>query len=110
MKRHLKIVKKINQAIAMKSTLLVGSMGCVYAFLIWSLLPTFFPGLQNFVFYVSGGVIQLVLLPLIMVGGSVLNTKSERRAEADHKMLMEELKELRAMHAELHELITGTKS
>ena len=110
MKKHLKHIKKANEKIALHSTLLVGSMGCVYLFLIWSLHPTVFPKLQGLVFYVSGGIIQLVLLPLIMVGSAVLGEKSERRAEQDHRTLMAEFKEMKEMHADLHQLVSSMKS
>lgn len=98
-------IKALNDRIALQTTVLMGSMGCVYLFLIWSLLPTIFPKLQSFVFYVSGGVIQLVALPMIMVGSAVLSRASEARAQEDHETIMAEMAELKAMHAELHEAL-----
>jgi len=95
-------LKALNERIASTTTVLMGSMGCVYLFAIWSILPVLFPKLQSFVFYVSGGVIQLVALPLIMVGSAVLSKKSEERAIEDHETLMAEMAELKAMHDELH--------
>lgn len=96
----------INQSLASKMTLLFGTMGCAYVFFAWSLLPIIFPNMQALVFYVSGAVIQLVALPLIMVGQSVLNQTSQDRSDEDHAMLMAELAELaemRAMHVESQE-------
>lgn len=98
-------IKALNERIASTSTILMGSMGCVYLFMLWSLLPCLFPKLQSIVFYVSGGIIQLVALPLIMVGSAVLNKRSEDRASEDHEMLMAEMAEIKELHAELHELM-----
>lgn len=98
-------IKSLNDRIALQSTVLMGSMGCVYLFLVWSLLPVVFPKLQSFVFYVSGGVIQLVALPMIMVGSAVLSRASEARAQQDHETLMAEMAELKEMHQELNELV-----
>jgi hypothetical protein len=95
------LIQKINEFVAARATLLMSTMWCVYVFLIWSLLPLAFPHLQAVVFYVSGGVIQLVALPLIMVGQDVLSRKSETRAQEDHDTIMAAFEEIKAMHKEL---------
>jgi hypothetical protein len=46
-------------------------------------------------------VIQLVALPLIMVGQDIASRSTEKRAAEDHAMLMEELAILKEMHAEM---------
>lgn len=96
------LVTKINDFVAAQTTLLMSTMWCVYVFLAWSLIPLAFPHLQNVVFYVSGGVIQLVALPLIMVGQNVISRSAEARAQQDHETLMAEFEEIKAMHQELH--------
>lgn len=85
-----KVFKEFNRKIAVKTTLTVGTMGCVYIFLMWCILPLIFPSVQNVVFYVSSGILQLVLLPLIMVGNNILSERAETRSEQDHKMIMEQ--------------------
>jgi len=101
------LISKINDFVAARATLLMSTMWCVYVFFVWSLLPLVFPHLQAVVFYVSGGVIQLVALPLIMVGQNVLSRKSEERAQQDHETLMAEFAEMRQMHSDLHHLLKG---
>lgn len=87
------MLKTINNKIALTSVGLMSSIWCVYLFTIWSLLPSVFPDLQNLVFYVSGGVIQLVALPLIMVGQNLIGANAEQRAQEDHERLIEILKD-----------------
>jgi hypothetical protein len=102
-------IKQLNEAIARRITLAVGTMWCVYAFAILVLVPLFVPASQMVIMYISSSFLQLVLLPLIMVGQDVLNRKSEQRAEADHSMLIQQLNELKDMHHDLHNLIAKKK-
>lgn len=99
-KLKLSIIKELNRRVAVRVTLLFGTMGAVYSFLCWSILPLIFPDTQAIVFYVSGGVIQLVALPLIMVGSNILSEKAEIRAEQDHKMIMEQFEIAKHMREE----------
>ena len=73
-------------------------MLCVYVFTFWSLLPLYDKALEPIVFYVSGGILQLVLLPLIMVGSNILSRAAEERAAQDHETLMKEFAELKEIH------------
>lgn len=91
MKKIARAINVLNEMIAMKTTLAMSTMWCVYLFFVWSVLPVLAESTKDFVFYVSGGVIQLVALPLIMVGQSVLNRASEERASQDHEALMAQL-------------------
>jgi ABC-type multidrug transport system fused ATPase/permease subunit len=96
-------IAQLNDFVATRLTLLVGTMMCFYIFLLWSLLPLLFPSTQNVVFYSSSAVLQLTLLPLIMVGQSILNRKTELRAEQDHKAVVEIL-------ADIQELVVDGKT
>jgi len=87
----------LNSSIAMRVILALSTMECAYLFTIWSILPLLYPGSRDFVFYISGGILQLVLLPLILVGQNILNQKTEVRAEADHKAVMEILSDIQAL-------------
>ena len=76
--------------------------------------------------YISAGFIQLVALPLIMVGGNVLNKATEERdirdsetiakefeilkqaqeiSRQDNELEKQELAEIKEMHKELKELL-----
>lgn len=75
----------------------VGTMACVWLFLLWSMLPVVWPSLQNLVFYVSGGILQLVLLPVIMVGQACLQRTSDALAKEQHDAVMEILRDVHLM-------------
>jgi hypothetical protein len=80
-----------NAAIAVRITKIVGTMYCAYAFTLIALvaLPT---AIQQgsptvLVNWVSSNFLQLVLLPIIIVGQNVISEAQDKRAEADHKTL-----------------------
>ena len=97
--------KNLNDLIAKNVTIAFGSMYCAYAFLVLALIPVFEPSMMQAIAFVSSSVIQLVALPIILVGSRVLSDTSEKRAKADHAMLIAELAEIRAMHDDLHRAI-----
>ncbi len=88
-------LREINRKVAVNATLIFGTMGAVYLFFMWSLLPIIFPDIQVVVLYISSCVIQLVALPLIMVGSSILSEKAEQRAQDDHIRLIAAFNELK---------------
>lgn len=109
-------LNKINEMIAVKATTIIGTMWCVYVFIVFCLLPTLFPSLQNQLLYISN-CMQLIFLPLIMVGSAVMNKASETRAIHDHKKLMQEFKLLKEILADtqdqdklLTEILAGVQS
>ena len=66
-------------------------MWCAYAFLLIDLLM-FPPVIKShdvivWVTYIAQTVLQLVLLPIIMVGQNVIQTQNESKAETDHRTL-----------------------
>jgi hypothetical protein len=80
-----------NAAIAVRITRIVGTMYCAYVFTLIALvaLPT---AIQQgsptvLVNWVSSNFLQLVLLPIIIVGQNVISEAQDKRAEADHKTL-----------------------
>lgn len=62
----------------------MGSMTCVWLFFAWSLVPLMWPAMTALCMYVSSTVIQLVALPMIMVGQKLLSKHAERREQQDH--------------------------
>ena len=89
------MIKKFNEWLAVHITLALGTMWCTYVFALLVLIPVFVPRAEQVIMYISSSFLQLVCLPLLMVGQNVLSRKSEKRAEEDHKMIMKELRELR---------------
>ncbi len=120
LKRDLKGFSRFNDRLAVKITKSVGSMWTGYMFAVLSLfsLPailhlvfpkwTIFPhwlisaSLISLIAWISQNFLQLVLLPVIMVGQNVIQSQQDAKAEADHKTLTylanlqeEQMKELK---------------
>ena len=99
-------VSAVNDRVAVKATIAFGSMWMFYVFFAYGflpLLPQFKPFQDKFLYW--GSWIQLWALPLLMVGGIVLNRASERRAAEDHETLMTELAEIKDMHLQMMDLL-----
>jgi DNA integrity scanning protein DisA with diadenylate cyclase activity len=102
-------IKRINDKVAVILTNCVSTMWCAYIFAIIALisLPDAIKGgIATTISWIAQTFLQLVLLSVIMVGQDVQSKKSEKRAVQDHEMLKAELKIIKEMHAELHELVT----
>jgi hypothetical protein len=99
-------LNKFNNALAVKITNIVGSMWSAYLFGLLSLmsLPAIlvaingsfrhdFPSwiiaasMITLIAWISQNFLQLVLLPIIMVGQNVIQGQQDAKAEADHKTL-----------------------
>ncbi|MFT8676423.1 MAG: hypothetical protein ABF535_06770 [Acetobacter sp.] len=96
----LSIVNRCNDSVAVKMTVIFGSIWCVYAFLLFSLTPLVVPKWQDTLLYISN-CIQLVALPALMVGSAVLNRGANERAEQDHQALLEILADVKEELADL---------
>jgi hypothetical protein len=84
-------IGRFNAAVALTITKVVGTMYCAYVFSMIALvaLPA---AIQQgsptvLVNWLSSNFLQLVLLPIIMVGQNVISTAQDARAEADHETL-----------------------
>jgi hypothetical protein len=82
---------RFNTWLAVKITTVVGSMWMAYAFAALALvsLPFAIASGQVIVIvaWVAQTFLQLVLLPIIIVGQNVIQTANDARAEADHETL-----------------------
>jgi hypothetical protein len=82
---------RINAAVAVRITKIVGTMYCAYVFTLIALvaLPDAIASgkTTTLVNWVSSNFLQLVLLPIIIVGQNVISAAQDKRAEADHKTL-----------------------
>jgi hypothetical protein len=83
---------RINTRVAVSVTKLVGSMWCAYLFGLLALIS--FPAAIRshdpiiIVAWVAQTFLQLVLLPIIIVGQNVQAAASDARAESDHETLL----------------------
>ena len=71
--------------IALSSVVLMSTMSCVFAFFVWSLIPLIWPNATGIVAYVSADIIQLVALPLIMVGQKLANDNHQDQRAENHE-------------------------
>jgi hypothetical protein len=89
--KEFKGITKFNYWIAVKITKGVGTMWCAYAFLLIDLvmLPPVISSnsIMVWVTYIAQTVLQLVLLPIIMVGQNVIQSQNEAKANSDHETL-----------------------
>lgn len=99
-------LEKSNDAIATRMTIAFGSIWCVYAFTVFSLVPLLAPNVENTLLYVSN-CIQLIALPALMVGSAILARGAEERARNDHDALTEILNEVRQELAILKQMTAG---
>lgn len=119
LEEELKGFSKFNDWLAVKITNSVGTMWCAYAFLLLDLfmLPPVIQAnsIMVWVTYIAQTVLQLVLLPIIMVGQNVIQAQNESKADVDHKTLtylatlqdeqMQELKNQTEILLRLEELL-----
>lgn len=99
---------KANDNLALKITMMVGTVWCTYLFAAMTLvsLPeAIHGGIYFIVQWVSTTFLQLVLLSIIMIGTNKASEKSEQRAEQDHVTIMAEFLELKDMHNELRTIV-----
>ena len=84
-------IGRFNAAFAVRITKVVGTMYCAYVFSMIALvaLPAAIEQGSPTVLvnWLSSNFLQLVLLPIIMVGQNVISTAQDARAEADHETL-----------------------
>jgi uncharacterized membrane protein len=84
-------VGRFNNWVAVKITNIVGSMWCAYAFVLLTLisLPAAIKSGDPLIIvsWIAQTFLQLVLLPIIIVGQNVQAAASEARAQADHETL-----------------------
>jgi hypothetical protein len=111
--------KKMNDYLAIKMTTIFGSMNTFWLLFVMVMIPIVpalsftMPTIQ----FISSGVIQLVALPLILVGSNLIGAAAEKRAEEDHEMLkqqtetiLKEFEEIKALHQDMHQLIIMIKN
>jgi hypothetical protein len=82
---------RFNAAVAVRITKIVGTMYCAYVFTVVALVAVPAAIQQGsvtvLVNWLSSNFLQLVLLPIIIVGQNVISAAQDARAEADHETL-----------------------
>jgi hypothetical protein len=84
-------IVRLNARIGLRITVIVGTMWCAYVFTILALIS--FPAAIRshdkiiILAWIAQTFLQLVLLPIIIVGQNVISATQDARAEADHETL-----------------------
>jgi hypothetical protein len=98
------VLGRINTRLAVTITRSVGSMWCAYVFAAIALisLPAAISSHDPLIIisWIAQTFLQLVLLPIIIVGQNVLAAANDARAEGDHNTLMA----IHTLTAEVHEI------
>ena len=100
-------VTGFNARVAVRGTLVFGSMWMTYMFFIYGFAPLLFPDKMDKLLYWSNTV-QLWSLPLLLVGTNLLGRTSEARLLETHDAVMSELQEIKAEHEalkQIHEIL-----
>lgn len=75
----------------------IGTMGFFYVCITLAMIPLFFRPAMPFIQYVSSGFLQLVLLPLILVGQNLQARHAEIRAQNDYLTNVKAEKEIESI-------------
>jgi hypothetical protein len=96
-------IGRLNAKIGLKITVIVGTMWCAYLFTLLALVsaPTAFSSGNRLIIvaWIAQTFLQLVLLPIIIVGQNVQAAAADQRAEATYKdaaAVLEEAKQIQA--------------
>jgi hypothetical protein len=114
MRRVLRAADGGNTRLASAITSGVGTMWCAYAFTLLALvsLPAAIASgdLLVIVAWTAQTLIQLVLLPVIMVGQSIASAKTEAVITDTHREATVLLTELADQHADTHQLLRDVEA
>ena len=75
----------------------IGTMGFFYICIALVTIPVIFPAALPIVQYVSSGYLQLIFLPLIMVGQNLQSRHTELRAQHEYETSLKSEKEIEAI-------------
>ena len=96
-------IGRLNAKVGLKITVIVGTMWCAYLFTLLALIsaPTAFKSGNSLIMvaWIAQTFLQLVLLPIIIVGQNVQAAAADARSEATYKdaaAVLEEAKQIQA--------------
>jgi hypothetical protein len=112
------LIGRFNAKVGLKITVIVGTMWCAYLFTILALVsaPSAFKTGNSLIIvaWIAQTFLQLVLLPIIIVGQNVQAAAADARAEATYKdaaAVLEEAKQIQAhlaaQDAEIAKIVTA---
>lgn len=95
-------MKNLNETLAVVCTKSFGTMWMFYLFTMYGvmpLVPILHPYQDSFLYW--SNFVQLIALPLILVGTNILGRDAETRAKLDHEKLAESYTEQLATYQEI---------
>ncbi len=101
---HANVFVRLNARVGLRVTLIVGTMWCAYLFSVIALfaLPSaIHQGTFYIVVWISSSFLQLVLLPIIIVGQNIQAAAADKRSEETYKDAEAVLAEARAIQSHL---------
>ena len=100
---HPSAIVRLNARVGLRITVLVGTMWAAYVFGLIALvsLPSNIHSKQLFILWLSSSFLQLVLLPIIIVGQNIQATAADKRSEATFKDASAVLHEAREIQRHL---------
>jgi type VI protein secretion system component VasK len=101
---HPNVLVRLNNRFGLRVTLVVGTMWCAYLFTVIALvaLPSaVHQGTYYIVVWLSSSFLQLVLLPVIIVGQNIQAAAADKRAEDTYKDAEAVLQEAEQIQAHL---------
>ena len=75
-----------NEKLAVTVTLLVGTMAFFYLCNVLVIIPLLIPAALPTVQFISSGWLQLILLPVLLIGQNILSDRQKRDADAKHAL------------------------
>ncbi len=91
----------LSDRVALKATGIVGTMGFFFFCIIMVTIPLIFRDTMPVVQYISSGYLQLIFLPLIMVGQNLQSKHTELRAENDYQINLKAEHEIEVLYKHL---------
>jgi len=104
--RETGFVSKVNDLLATRLTMFVGTIWAFYVFVIFGLTPILWPAYEQQILYWSN-FLQLIFLPVITVGTAILSRDAQARASEDHDTIQKEFALLQEAHDLLERSLSG---
>jgi hypothetical protein len=101
--RH-SVVAKINDVLATRITMWVGTIWAFYAFALFGLTPIIWPGYEEQILYWSN-FLQLIFLPVITVGTAIMSRGTQEQQAEGHEIIKKEFALMQETHDQLVEAL-----
>ena len=98
--RQPSLISRINDVLATRITMWVGTIWAFYAFALFGLTPVFWPAYEEQILYWSN-FLQLVFLPIITVGTAIMSRGTLEQQAEGHEIIKKEFVLLQETHDHL---------